>query len=176
MSSEVPATFLDLRAVFGIAARITTSAASTDGAYVEMDCTAEPGSATIIHYHPEQSETYEITDGVLEIFRDGKWHSLHAGETLTVPPGTVHGFRNRSQSPVRFLNRHEPARGFQAHLETLARLIRTGKIRGMKDPRSLVYMSMSAVTHRPDVAVRPPQRVVNMLAFVGRRLGYTLDE
>lgn len=43
------------------------------------------------------------------------------------------------------------------------------------DPRSLIYMSMSAVKHLPDVAVKPPQWVVHVLAFVGRRLGYRLD-
>jgi hypothetical protein len=37
-------------------------------------------------------------------------------------------------------------------------------------------MSMSAVHYRPDVTVKPPQWVVNMLAFIGRRLGYRLDE
>lgn len=175
MSSATGVRVLDLRSVFGVTARITTPAAATDGAYVEMDCTVEPGSATIIHYHPEQAETYEIVDGVLEVFRDGAWRPLQVGDTLLVPPGAAHGFRNTSLTPTRFLNRHAPAHGFQAHLETLDRLIQAGKIRGTKDPRSLIYMSMSAVEHRPDVAVKPPQWLVNLLAFVGRRLRYTLD-
>ncbi|MGH3086439.1 MAG: hypothetical protein ACRDSJ_03865 [Rubrobacteraceae bacterium] len=70
---------------------------------------------------------------------------------------------------------HRPALAFQEHLETLDRLIRAGKIKGLKDFRSLIYMSMSAVEHRPDGAVKPPQWVVSTLAFLGRRLGYTLD-
>jgi hypothetical protein len=36
-------------------------------------------------------------------------------------------------------------------------------------------MSMSAVKHRPDVAVKPPQVVVNLMAWLGRRLRFTLD-
>jgi quercetin dioxygenase-like cupin family protein len=175
MSIATSVRVLDLRSVFGITARVTTPAAATHGAYVEMECTAEPGSSTIIHYHPGQLETYDVIEGVLEVFRDGTWRPLRAGQTLTIPAETVHAFRNNGQTPTRFLNRHEPALGFEAHLETVDRLVRVGKIRGTRDPRSLIYLSMSAAKHRPDVAVRPPQRLVNALAFIGRRLGYRLD-
>jgi mannose-6-phosphate isomerase-like protein (cupin superfamily) len=167
---------LDLRSVFGLQATVTSPSEATGGAYVEMDVTALPGSATMIHYHPEQEETYRVLDGTLEVFRDDRWRAVRAGESLTVEPGAVHGFRNTGEAPVRFLNVHRPALAFQEHLETLDRLSRAGKIRGTKDPRSLIYMSMSAVEHRPDVPVKPPHWVVKALAFVGRRLGYTLDE
>jgi hypothetical protein len=36
-------------------------------------------------------------------------------------------------------------------------------------------MSMSAAEHRPDVTVKSPPWVAWGLAFIGRRLGYTLD-
>jgi hypothetical protein len=78
--------------------------------------------------------------------------------------------------PVRFFNVHRPALTFQEHLETLDRLSRAGKIRGIKDPRSLIYMSMSGVEHRPDVPVKPAYWLVRGLAFIGRRLGYTLND
>ncbi len=78
------------------------------------------------------------------------------------------------ETPVRFLNVHSPALASQKHLETLDRLVRAGKIRGTKDPRSLIYMSMSAAEYRPDVTVKPPPWVARVLAFIGRRLGYTL--
>lgn len=94
----------------------------------------------------------------------------------TVPPGAVHAFRNAGEAPVRFLNVHRPALAFQQHLETLDRLIRAGKIRGTKDPRSLIHMSMSAMEYRPDVTVKPPQWVVRGFAFIGRRLGCRLND
>jgi mannose-6-phosphate isomerase-like protein (cupin superfamily) len=167
---------LDLRSVFGLQATVTVPSEATSGAYVEMDVTAQPGSETLIHYHPEQEETYQVLEGTLEVFRDDRWRAVPADESLTVPRGAVHGFRNTSEMPVRFLNVHRPALAFQEHLETLDRLSRAGKIRGTKDPRSLIYMSMSAVEHRPDVPVKPPQWMMKALAFVGRRLGYTLDD
>ncbi len=176
MMSKSQGKVLDLGPVFGLKATVTTPSEATDGAYVEMDVTADPGSETLIHYHPEQEETYRVLEGTLEVFREGRWRTVSAGESLTVAQGAVHGFRNASETPVRFLNVHRPALAFQEHLETLDHLSRAGKIRGTKDPRSLIYMSMSAVEHRPDVPVKPPQWVFRGLAFIGRRLGYTLDD
>ena len=87
----------------------------------------------------------------------------------------MHGFRNSGETPVRFINVHSPVLAFQEHLETLDRLVRTGKFKDTKDPRSLIYMSMSAAEYRPDVTLKPPPWVTRGLAFIGRRLGYTLD-
>lgn len=166
---------LDLRSVFGVEARVTTPTASTRGAYVEMDCTAAPGSATMVHYHPAQEETYRVLDGTLEVFLDGRWRAVPTGESLTVPQGAVHGFRNTSAAPVRFLNVHRPALGFEAHLETIDQLAKAGKVRGTKDLRSLIYLSMSAVEHQPDVPVRPPFWILKLLAGVGRAVGFRLQ-
>lgn len=176
MSVEASTRVLDLRSVFGLTATITVSAEATGGACVEMDCVADTGSATIIHKHPTQTETYEVLRGCLEVYHQGTWHSLNSGESFVVRAGEVHGFRNSSPEPVRFRNRHEPALGFQAHLETLDQLVRAGKVRNTRSITSLIYMSLSAVEHRPDVAVRPPQRVIDTLAFIGRKLGYRLPD
>ena len=42
--SESPGKVLDLSAVFGLKAIVTTPAEATGGAYVEMDVTAEPAA------------------------------------------------------------------------------------------------------------------------------------
>lgn len=166
---------LDLTPVFGVRAQITADARDNGGEYVEMDCTVQPGSGSIVHYHPHQEETYRVVEGELGVLRDGEWSTLGAGESMTIPPGAVHAFRNRSSTPVRFINRHTPALGFQAHLETLDRLVRAGKIRGTNDLRSVMHMSMSATRHQPDVPVRPPAWLVRVMAFIGHRLGYSID-
>lgn len=175
MAEQAQQRVLDLRRVFGLTARITAATEATRGEYVEMDVTALPGARTTIHYHPDQSETYRVLEGTLEVFREGQWDAIRAGESLAVPAGRVHGFRNATTSPVRFLNEHRPALAFEDHLQTLDRLARAGKIRSTTDLRSVIYMCMSAVRHRPDVTVRPPSWVVQTMAFLGRRLGYTLE-
>lgn len=166
---------LDLRSVFGVMAQVTNPAAATGGEYAEMVCTALPRSGTMVHYHPEQEETFHVLEGTLEVLRDGAWISVHAGQTHLVPRGEVHAWRNPGSAPIRFQNVHRPALGFLDHMESLDRLARAGKIRGTKDWRSLIYMSMSAVKYRPDVTVKPPQWIVDTMAFIGRRLGFVLD-
>jgi hypothetical protein len=111
----------------------------------------------------------------MEVLRDGAWIPVQEGQTHIVPKREVHAWRNAGSSPVRFQNVHRPALGFQDHMETLDRLARAGKIRGAKDLRSIIYMSISAVKYRPDVTVKPPQWMVNAIAFIGRGLGFTLD-
>jgi len=57
--------------------------------------------------------------------------------------GAAHAFRNASETPVRFLNVHRPALAFQEYLETLDRLIRAGKVKGLRNLRSLIYLSVA---------------------------------
>jgi len=166
---------LNLRPVFGLEATVTTPSAATDGAYVEMDIVLKPRGHTNIHYHPEQEETYEVLNGTLEVFRDGDWHKVPAGESLAVPRGAVHAFRNATETPARFLNVHRPALTFQEFLETLDRLIRARKVKGLKGLRSGIYVSMAAVEQGTAVNTKPPQILIRGLAFIGRRLGFTLD-
>ena len=166
---------LDLRSVFGLEATVTTSSAATGGDYVEMDMMLEPGGHTNSHYHPEQEETFEVLEGTLEVFREGDWHRVPAGESTSVPRGATHWFRNATEAPVRFLNVHRPALTFQDYLETVDRLIRAGKVRGLKGLSSGIYISMAAVQQGTSLQIKPPQVVMRGLAFIGRRLGYTLD-
>jgi mannose-6-phosphate isomerase-like protein (cupin superfamily) len=166
---------LNLRSVFGLEATVTTPSEATNGAYVELDILLEPGGRTTLHTHPQQEETFAVLDGTLEVFRDGGWHPVPARQTLTVPLGVVHAVRNPSETPVRFLNVHRPALSFQEYLETLDRLIRAGKVKGLKGLRSGIYVSMAAVENGISGTVKPPQWLIRALAFIGRRLGYTLD-
>ena len=176
MVSESEKQALNLRSVFGLEATVTTPSSATDGAYVEMDVMLEPRGHTNLHYHPEQEQTYQVLEGTLEVFRNGQWHEVPTGESLTVPPGAVHAFRSASETPVRFLNVHRPALTFQEYLETLDRLIRVGRVKGLKNLRSGIYVSMAYVEReRSSVQVKPPHILIRGLAFIGRRLGFTLE-
>jgi hypothetical protein len=55
------------------------------------------------------------------------------------------------------------------------RLIRAGKVKGPRDLRSGIYLSMAAVEQGTSVNRKPPQMFIRGLAFIGRRLGFTLE-
>jgi mannose-6-phosphate isomerase-like protein (cupin superfamily) len=175
MISESEKHALNLRSVFGLEATVSTPSSATDGAYVEMDVMLEPRGHTNLHYHPEQEETYQVLEGTLDVFRNGQWHEVPTGESLTVPPKATYAFRNGSETPVRFLNVHRPALTFQEFLETVDRLIRAGRVNGLKNLRSGIYLSLAAADQGTSVEVKPPQMLIRGLAFIGRRLGFTLD-
>src|SRR5689334_5711933 len=65
------------------------TAASTDGAYVEVEYThaTEPPP---LHLHPKQDEHFTVLSGRLHALVDGVEHDLVAGDVLEVPRGTSH--------------------------------------------------------------------------------------
>lgn len=131
------------------------------------------------HFHPRQEERFEVLAGVLDVFVDGDWRELSAGESITIPAGTRHAVRNSHDEPVRMRNTHTPALGFPAYMATLHALLMTGRVRSLppKDARSVILLAMLGCAHeRTLISLRPPQRVVQALAFIGKRLNYQLPE
>ena len=82
---------------------------------LQPDCAAPPA-----HVHPAgQSETYECLEGWFEIVVGRDWQRLEAGQSLTVPPGRRHTFRNESGAVARIRNVHTPAHSFETYLRRL---------------------------------------------------------
>src|SRR5262249_13132597 len=97
--------------------------------------------------------------------------------TLTVPAATPHTIRNLHPEEVRAVNVHAPALDFPLFMAHLHELVHRGKVRSLppRDPRSMIYLSMLFNAHGQSLAsVKPPQRLMRLLASVGRRLGYEL--
>lgn len=70
---------------------------------------------------------------------------------------------------------HRRALTFQDYLETPDRLIRVGKVKGLQSLRSGIYLSVAAVEQGSSVMVKPLHMLIRGLAFIGRRLGFTLE-
>jgi mannose-6-phosphate isomerase-like protein (cupin superfamily) len=102
----------------GSAYIVIRPAAETGGEFVEMEfklpdrCVAPPP-----HVHPSQAEEFEVLEGSFELMAEGEWRRLGPGESLSVPAGGLHTFRNRSGSMVRIRNRHVPALRFEEFIE-----------------------------------------------------------
>jgi mannose-6-phosphate isomerase-like protein (cupin superfamily) len=144
----------------------------------QVTVTLAPGFAgPPLHVHPHQEESFEVLSGVLDVCIDGQWRELEPGERVTVPAGTPHTIRNLHSGELRARNVHAPALGFPGYMAGLHELVHSGKVRTLppKDPRSAVYLAMLFAEHERTLAsIKPPQRLMRILAFAGRTLGARL--
>jgi quercetin dioxygenase-like cupin family protein len=78
--------------------RVTKSSADTGGELLELEATwTAGGSLPRAHFHPAQSEHFEVVDGRLRVVLDGRERVLGPGDVLDVPPGTVHAMTATDQ-------------------------------------------------------------------------------
>jgi quercetin dioxygenase-like cupin family protein len=105
--------------------RITIDATAADpaGQALEWELVLAPGGRVPSrHAHPEQEERFTVLEGRMR-FRVGRRRIIAGpGQTVTVPPGTVHHFANASDQPARIAVQTTPALRMQALLETAAAL------------------------------------------------------
>ena len=158
---------------------ITRSTADTAGELFEAANWIGPRMGwPPVHVHPTAEESYEVIEGALDVFVDGTWRTLRAGESANVPAGVPHTLRNATSEPVRLVNIHRPALQFESFFREMHGLIRQGKIKRMppKEPRSAIYAAMLFGKYPDEMRViKPPNGVFKALAFVGRTLGFKLD-
>lgn len=89
--------------------RLTWKARGEDTGYLFSiyEMTLLPEKALPLHYHP-YAEVFYVLHGEVEFgsMKDGQeeWITCQAGETVVVGPDAVHGFRNSSGKPARFLS------------------------------------------------------------------------
>ena len=157
---------------------ITRSTADTDGELLEMEFEIEtvPEEGPFVHTHPHAEERYEVVSGVLEVYVDGEWTEVPAGERHTVPPGTPHTFRNTT--PVEVINVHEPALQHEEYFRRLHKLITERDVslppEGFND---ILLIAMLTTEHEEDIyAVSPPHWAFKALSVLGRVLRYRLPD
>jgi quercetin dioxygenase-like cupin family protein len=105
---------------------IKATGEETGGAFFVAEVVLEarfPGPPP--HRHERLHETLYVLDGELTMVLDGEETVLRAGAFASIPPGTVHTFRNDGERPVRGLNVNAPA-GWEHYLRELAAAARGG--------------------------------------------------
>jgi mannose-6-phosphate isomerase-like protein (cupin superfamily) len=157
---------------------VTAAAADSGGDFVEMNFTLPPGAvAPPPHVHRGLTEEYEVIEGSLDVMSGGVWTTLATGESASIPPATLHTFKNGSGAPVQVRNVHRPAARFEDYIEHICRLMQARGIKGTKDPRVPVYLSM-LMREYPDTLApgRARERVgMKALAGLGRLLRLRTD-
>ena len=86
----------------------------------------EPGGDVPPHVHPHQEERFLVLDGEVTFTVGRRRRRARSGQTVVVPPGTRHAFRNAGTETAHM--RVRPARDLQGFLEETARLGREGHI------------------------------------------------
>jgi mannose-6-phosphate isomerase-like protein (cupin superfamily) len=76
----------------------------------------------LTHVHPHNVEVFEVLEGEIELLFGTEWQTARAGESVTVPPGVRHTFRNHSGEFAAFRNVHAPHHDFEAYLRELTTL------------------------------------------------------
>jgi quercetin dioxygenase-like cupin family protein len=161
----------------------TTEEGGGEVQHVEM--WVDPGGGVTPHIHPAMEERFTVVEGRAEFLGGRSWRSAGPGETVVVPPGTRHAFRNRDGEVAHVRCEARPPSTLQAFLEDVAGLSRARKLtrRGLPKPGGLLEAAVLADHYRDMVVLlfpSPPPAVQRVLfaplARLGRRRGLRAGE
>jgi quercetin dioxygenase-like cupin family protein len=115
---------------------IRATAQDTGGRVLEWELLLAPGGKVPSrHVHPEQEECFTVLAGRMRFLVGGRRVTAGPGDTVRVPPGTVHHFANASAEPARIAVQTRPALSMQALLETAAALAQEQHAAARRLPR-----------------------------------------
>ena len=156
--------------------RITiTGAAAADGELAWELELAPGGRVPSSHAHPEQTESFTVLSGQLRFRVGRKRLTARAGDTVRVPPGTVHHFANPFDIPARVAVCTSPALSMRALLETAAALAEAQHAAGRRLPSpidlALFMRDFEREVRAPYLPARLVRVVVGAAARLARRRG-----
>ena len=141
------------------------------GEVLHVEIWLDPGGGVTPHIHPGMEERFEVLDGRPSFLAGRSWSTAAPGETVVVPAGTRHAYRNRGAETVHMVCHAKPPSTLQEFLEETAELSRAGKIsrRGFPTgPRALRDGLALAARHREMVVLLfppMPPRFIQRLLF-----------
>jgi quercetin dioxygenase-like cupin family protein len=153
------------------------------GEELQIEMWVDPRGGVPPHIHPSMEERFEVLAGHPSFLAGRKWQVAGPGETVVVPAGTRHAYRNKSNDIAHVIcHARPPSPELQGFLEDAAALGRAGKLTHGGLPKSFDALLQAAVMveHYRDMVVlgfplppRPIQRlVIPPLARLGARRGY----
>ena len=146
---------------------------------VAGDLFVRPGGYVPVHVHALQVERFEGVSGTLRFRLGRKQVTLGPGDTVVVPAGTPHGFRNVGPETANFLIELIPPLRGEEGLRTLFGLQRDARLRvtGLGVPRPVLQVAVLFDEYLDEIHLPlvpfPVQRVVfRALARLGTWRGY----
>jgi quercetin dioxygenase-like cupin family protein len=151
---------------------------------VHCEMWVDPGGGVPPHVHPSMDERFTVLEGRAEFLAGRTWRGADADETVHVPAGTRHAYRNRGAQVAHVLCvAAPPDPGLEGFLTDAAALGRAGKLTKHGIPKGISGLLQGAVMlHHyrgmvemgfPPMPPKPLQRLlVPPLARLGARRGY----
>jgi len=79
------------------------------GSMFALDCLVGAGGGPPPHRHLAEDELFTITEGSITFTAGGEARSVSAGQSVFVPRGTRHSYRNEGTMPARMIAVYTPA-------------------------------------------------------------------
>jgi quercetin dioxygenase-like cupin family protein len=157
------------------------------GEVLHVETWVDAGGGVTPHVHPAMDERFEVLEGRPSFLAGRTWRTASPGETVVVPPGTRHAYRNNGEKTVHMVCRVRPPSTLQEFLEDTVALSRAGKITRHGLPRSLDGLLAGAILaerYRDMVVLgfppMPPPLVQRILfptlARLGERRGFVAGQ
>jgi quercetin dioxygenase-like cupin family protein len=79
------------------------------GSLFVFDCIVAPGGGPLAHRHVGEDEMFFVYDGAVEFSSDGETKTVVAGESVFIPRGITHTYRNVRDTDASMLTMFTPA-------------------------------------------------------------------
>jgi quercetin dioxygenase-like cupin family protein len=156
-----------------------TRSTEDDGSEVlHVETWIDPGGGVTPHIHPAMEERFEVLSGACSFLSGKEWVNAGPGETVVVPRGTRHAYRNKSNGEVHMVCHATPPSTLQEFLEDTVRLSRSGGLARNaipKSPHALLEGVVMAHAYRDMVTLLfppfPPPAIQRLIIPPLARLG-----
>lgn len=129
--------------ILGDKARFLITAEDSNGEVMRGELWLKPfAQGPPLHYHPIQSETFEVMSGKLGLEVDGKKMLLGPGEKYTIQPNIAHKWFNAGEEELFMVAELRPALKTEFFLESMYSLATQGKVNKAGLPGALQFAAI----------------------------------
>jgi len=154
--------------------------AETDGELLQIEYVVpsreEPLQYIPLHFHHEAEERFETLSGRLGVIAGDKSQKriLEAGESVVIPPDTVHTFWNAADEKLRFITDIRPAGQLQTYWQTAFGLAAKGQVDSKGAVKFWQAMALFPMmdTYLAGLPARLQKTLFSPLVWLSYRMGY----
>lgn len=129
--------------ILGDKARFLITSEDSKGELMRGEMWLKPNAqGPPLHYHPIQSETFEVVRGKLGLEVDGKKMVFGPGEKYTVQPNSAHKWYNAGEEELYMIAELRPALKTEFFLESMYSLAQQDKVNKVGLPGTLQFAAI----------------------------------